>query len=67
MVRLLAALAFLLYLIVLTRLPRYLKMPFYPSWAAFTFPFVISVIGLKQAMACLAKMGAPMPVLQYVY
>lgn len=66
MVRLLAALAFLLYLIVLTRLPRYLKMPFYPSWAAFTFPFVISAIGLKQAMTCLAKMGAPMPVLQYV-
>ena len=42
-----------------------LKLKFYPSYAAFTFPFVISAIATKQTMACLANMGQPMPVLQY--
>lgn len=32
----------LLYLLVLTKLPSALKLPFYPSYAAFTFPLVIS-------------------------
>lgn len=38
----------------------------FPSYAAFTFPFVISAITSKQTMACAANMGHPMPFLQYV-
>ena len=48
MIVFLAILAFILYLMVLFNLPKYLKMPFYPSYAAFTFPFVISAIAMKQ-------------------
>ena len=51
---------------VLLKLPKYLKMPFFPSYAAFTFPFVISAIAMKQTMACLANMGSPMSWLNVV-
>ena len=44
----------------------YLKLPFFPSYASFTFPFVISAIAAKQTMACLMNMERPMPVLKYV-
>lgn len=43
----------------------YLKLPFFPSYAAFTFPFVISAIASKQTIACLMNMGSPIPILQY--
>ena len=36
------------------------------SYAAFTFPFVISAIASKQMMACAMNMGHPMPFLKYV-
>lgn len=62
----LAVLSFAIYVIVLCSLPKYLKLKFYPSYAAFTFPFVISAIAMKQTMACLAKMGHPLPILKYV-
>ncbi len=51
------AVSSLLYIIVLIKLPGYLKLPFYPSYAAFTFPFVITAIAAKQSMACLTKLG----------
>lgn len=38
----LLALAQLLYVFVLVQLPKILRLPFYPSYAALTFPFVIS-------------------------
>lgn len=60
------AVATVLYVIALVKAIGYLKLKFYPSYAAFTFPFVISAIATKQTMACLANMGSPMPVLQYV-
>ncbi|EGX28772.1 C4-dicarboxylate transporter/malic acid transport protein [Candidatus Arthromitus sp. SFB-mouse-SU] len=41
----------LLYLIVLTQLPKLLRSQFYPSFAAFTFPFVITATALKQVVA----------------
>jgi len=59
-------LAFALYIFALIKAAGYLKLPFYPSYAAFTFPFVISAIASKQTMACLAKMESPMPMLKYV-
>lgn len=46
---------------VLFRLPSLLKLPFYPSYAAFTFPFVITAISALQAMSCLKALGHPMP------
>ena len=60
------AVATVLYLFALVKALGYLKLKFYPSYAAFTFPFVISAIATKQTMACLMKMESPMPVLQYV-
>lgn len=36
-----------LYLLVLTQLPKLLKLKFYPSYAAFTFPLVISATAVK--------------------
>lgn len=44
-------LSLVIYLIVLINLPRFLAMPFYPSYAAFTFPFVISAIAVKLTTA----------------
>lgn len=35
------------YIVVLTMLPRLLKLKFYPSYSGFTFPLVISAISLK--------------------
>ena len=40
-----------IYVIVLTQLPKFLKTQFYPSFAAFTFPFVITATALKQIVA----------------
>lgn len=59
------AAATVIYIFALVKAIGYLKLKFYPSYAAFTFPFVISAIATKQTMACLANMGQPMPVLQY--
>lgn len=47
-------LAQLLYLAVLTQLPKLLRLQFYPSYAAFTFPFVITATALKQVLAHLS-------------
>lgn len=41
---------------LLCRLPGVLKLPFYPSYCAVTFPMVITAIATKQAMACLTKL-----------
>ena len=60
------AVATVIYIFALVKAIGYLKLKFYPSYAAFTFPFVISAIATKQTMACLANMGQPMPVLKYV-
>lgn len=46
-----------LYIMVLVKLPGFLKLPFFPSYAAFTFPMVITAIAAKQSMACLTKLG----------
>lgn len=49
--------AAILYVFSLVKAVTYLKLPFYPSYASFTFPFVISAIAMKQASACLMNMG----------
>lgn len=53
--------ATVIYLFALVQLVRCLALPFYPSYAAFTFPFVISAIASKMTAACLMNMGAPQP------
>ena len=58
--------AAILYLFALIKAVTYLRLPFYPSYASFTFPFVISAIAMKQASACLVNMGKPIPALSYV-
>lgn len=55
--------ATLLYLFALVQVVRYRKLPFYPSYAAYTFPFVISAVATKQTMACLSAMNQPMAAL----
>ena len=55
--------ATVIYIFALVKAVGYLKLPFFPSYAAFTFPFVISAIASKQTMACAANMGHPMPFL----
>lgn len=60
------AVATVLYVFSLVKAISYLKLPFFPSYAAFTFPFVISAIAAKQSMACLAKLEAPIPALKVV-
>jgi Tellurite resistance protein and related permeases len=66
MIGFLAILAACIYVGVLIQLPKFLKLKFYPSYAAFTFPFVISAIGMKMTMAYLANAGSPLGFLQYV-
>ncbi len=60
------AVASVLYVFALVKAVSYLKLPFYPSYASFTFPFVISAIAAKQTMGCLAAMGRPIPWLSTV-
>jgi exfoliative toxin A/B len=38
----------LFYIVVLIQMPKLLKLPFYPSYAAFTFPLVISAIAVER-------------------
>ncbi|PJJ29284.1 TDT family transporter [Lacrimispora celerecrescens] len=66
MVLFLMVLAGILYITVLVYLPRFLALPFYPSYAAFTFPVVISAIAMKMSTAFLAKMGYAVGVLPVI-
>lgn len=58
--------ATIIYVFALIKMLGYLKLPFFPSYSAFTFPFVISAIASKQTMACATKLGTPLPFLNYV-
>ena len=55
-----------LYLFALLKSISFLKLPFYPSYAAFTFPFVISAIATKQSVMVLGKMGMNLSFMQPV-
>lgn len=58
--------ASILYVFALVKGIGYLKLPFYPSYASFTFPFVISAIAVKQTNVCLINMGRAIPILASV-
>ena len=54
------AIASIIYVASLVWCARCLTKPFFPSHAAFTFPFVISAIACKQTAAYLAELGQPL-------
>lgn len=60
------AVACVIYVFALVKAVSYWRLPFYPSYAAYTFPFVISAIASKQTMACAEKLSYPMPWLKTV-
>jgi len=63
MVYLLLGVAAVNILIALSQMPRLLKLKFYPSFSAFTFPFVISATAFKGTSGFFTNIGNPSPVL----
>lgn len=56
----------LMHFYALLLLPKLLKLKFYPSYSAFTFPIVISAISLKLTNGFLIKTERPIAMLQYL-
>ncbi len=55
-----------IYLYVLSALPKILKIKFYPSYSGLTFPLVISAMGLKLSTAYFAGLKMNVSVLKYI-
>lgn len=51
------------YIFALSKLVRLLKLKFYPSYSAFTFPLVISALALKLSNGFLINQGITIPLL----
>jgi len=66
MVGFLGILSFVMFLGVILYLPKMLKIKFYPSYSAFTFPLVISAIAMKLTNGLLIKMERPIYLLKYL-
>lgn len=62
----LMALSIIMYVAVLFILPKLLRLKFYPSYSAFTFPFIISGISMKSTNVFLIKSGQPILSLIYL-
>ena len=60
------AVATVLFIFACIKFVQFFKLPFFPSYAAYTFPFVISAIASKQLMACSMAMESPMAFLKPV-
>lgn len=58
--------ATLLSLFSLYKAVEYIRLPFYPSLGAYTFPFVITAIASKKTMMAAAKMGHELPFMKTV-
>lgn len=56
-----AVIAQVMYVFVLTRLPKVLRVPFYPSYGALTFPFVIPAVAMQKLLTYLAGIGCAVP------
>lgn len=65
MVWFLMALSIIMYVVVVM-LFKLLKLKFYPSYSGFTFPLVISGIGIKLTNVFLTKSGQAIPSLKYL-
>lgn len=59
----LAVLAQVLLAVVLFQLPKFLALKFYPSYAAMTFPFVISATALDKVLTALSAGGVTVPLM----
>lgn len=66
MVAFLAVLVMILYLCGIVYLMKGLRLKFYPSYAAFTFPMVISAIAIKGTNGFLIKAEKGIPWLKYI-
>lgn len=66
MVGFLAILALLMFITVIINMPKLLKLKFYPSYSAFTFPFVITATAMKATNAYLMNIGSSVPILMYL-
>lgn len=63
---LLTSLSLAMLISVLIYMPRMLKIKFYPSYSAFTFPLVISAIAIKKTNAFLIAIDHEIQLLNYV-
>lgn len=66
MIIFLAALSLLMFVFVIINMPALLKLKFYPSYSAFTFPFVITAIAMKGTGAYFSKVGINVPGMSYL-
>ncbi|WIF96151.1 TDT family transporter [Caminicella sporogenes] len=62
----LTILSLAMFFLVLLYMPKMLKIKFYPSYSAFTFPFVISAIAVKKLYNFLVNLGQTIVILKYV-
>lgn len=62
----LGALSIIMLVVGLVYTLRLLHLPFYPSYAAYTFPFVISGVAIKLTNGFLVKSGNPIAWLKYI-
>ena len=57
-----------LFFFILSLMPKLLRLPFYPSYAAFTFPFVITASALRLSLDYYARLGVVLhEFFQYLY
>lgn len=61
----LSILSLLMFISVMIYMPKMLKLKFYPSYSAFTFPFVITAIAMKGTHAFLTSTGNAVPFMSY--
>lgn len=66
MVGFLATLSLIMLVVALVSMTRLLKLKFYPSYSAFTFPLVISAIAIKLTNGFLIKVDRGISLLKYV-
>lgn len=62
----LTILSIIMYVAVIIMLFKLLRLKFYPSYSAFTFPLIISGIGMKLTNGFLIKSGHAISVLRYL-
>ncbi|AOT70610.1 TDT family transporter [Geosporobacter ferrireducens] len=65
MVGFLTVLSLSMFIFVIMNMPKLFKLKFYPSYSAFTFPFVITAIAMKGTRAYLTETGPGIPFAGY--
>jgi len=61
----LSTLSLIMCVSVMLYIPRILRLKFYPSYSALTFPFVIAAVAMKSTCAFLSERGAVFPLFIY--